>query len=87
MKWAFDDIRKFRKGDIWVDSFTGQSKSEVLEVDGNRVKLKATWFDPCVMDWKSDIIETGQDAFGTEAHFRPALVENRDGTKNRCIGN
>lgn len=87
MKWAFDDIRKFRKGDVWVDSFTGQS-----------------WFDPCVMDWKSEIIETDQDAFVTEAHFRPALVENKEeeerllretnkmidnykklyGTKNRC---
>lgn len=40
MKWAFDDIRKFRKGDIWVDSFTGQSKSEVLDIEGNKVKCQ-----------------------------------------------
>ena len=75
MKWALTDIRKFRKGDVYVDSFTGQSKAEVLDVVDNKVRLKVTHFDACTMDWKSEIIDTNQSAYVIEAHFRSALVE------------
>lgn len=74
MKWAVTDIRKFRKGDIYVDSFTGQSKMEVIEAN-HKVKLRMTWFDACAMDWKSEIIDTDQSAYFVETRFRPALVE------------
>lgn len=76
MKEAVIDIRKYRKGDIYVDSFTGQSKMEVLEAN-HKVKLLMTWFDPCSMDWKSYIVNTDQDSYSIETHFRPILVENK----------
>ena len=75
MKEAGIDIRRYRKGDIYVDSFTGQSKMEVLEAN-HKVKLLMTWFDPCAMDWKSYIVNTDQDSYSIETHFRPILVEN-----------
>jgi hypothetical protein len=76
MKEAGIDIRKYRKGDIYVDSFTGQSKMEVLEAN-HKVKLLMTWFDPCAMDWKSYIVSTDQDSYFIETHFRPILVKNK----------
>lgn len=77
MKEAGIDIRKFRKGDIYVDGFTDQSKMEVLEAN-HKVKLRMTWFDPCIMDWKSEIVDTDQNAYFDEIHFRGLLVENKE---------
>jgi len=77
MKEAAIDIRKYRKGDIYVDSFTGQSKMEVIDAN-HKVKLLMTWFDPCSMDWKSYIVNTDQDSYFIETHFRPILVENKE---------
>lgn len=77
MKEAVTDIRKYRKGDVYVDSFTGQSKMEVLDAN-HKVKLLMTWFDPCSMDWKSYIVNTDQDSYFIETHFRPILVENKE---------
>ena len=77
MKEAVIDIRKYRKGDIYVDSFTGQSKMEVIDAN-HKVKLLMTWFDPCSMDWKSYIVNTDQDSYVIETHFRPILVENKE---------
>ena len=77
MKEAGIDIRKFRKGDVYVDSFTGQSKMEVLEAN-HKVKLLMTWFDPCAMDWKSEVVDTDQRAYFNEIHFRPMLVESKE---------
>lgn len=48
-------IRKFRKGDIYVDTFLGQSKMEVLDTNDKAI-LKNIWFDPCKMDWISDTV-------------------------------
>lgn len=77
MKEAVIDVRKFRKGDIYVDSFTGQSKMEVLEAD-HKVKLLMTWFDPCAMDWKSEIVDTDQSTYFNATHIRPILVESKE---------
>lgn len=81
MKWALTDRRKFVKGDTYVDSFTGQSKSEVLEVVGNKVKLRLTRFDACSMDWVSEIMDTDQSVYPIHAYFRSALVENSEEEK------
>lgn len=51
------EIGKFRKGDVYVDAFLGQSKMEVLDVQKNKVILKNTWFDGCSMSWKTETVE------------------------------
>lgn len=68
-------IRRFRKGDIYVDAFLGQSKIEVLEAN-QKIKLRMTWFDPCAMDWKSEIVDSSQDTYFNTTHYK-LLIENK----------
>lgn len=81
-------IRKFRKGDIYVDAFLGQSKTEVLDTN-NKTILKNTWFDPCKMDWVSDIVDVDvkrskdprEDTYFLITHQK-VLVESKDEEEN-----
>lgn len=79
-------IREFKKGDVYVDPFVGQSKTEVIEIEpDNIVVLKNTWFDPCKMDWASESIKVKverrksprEDTYFIITHGK-VLVENKD---------
>lgn len=77
-------IRKFRKGDVYVDAFLGQSKTEVIDTNDIAV-LKNTWFDPCKMDWVSDTVNVDivrskdprKDTYFIITHQK-VLVESND---------